>query len=83
MRWTTMRQDEGSILVLSLGFIVVCILAVAVVVDASAMFLERRSLQARADSAALAGAQAVKIVGNTEPISKVKLLKSIISLTNF
>ena len=59
MRWTTMRQDEGSILVLSLGFIVVCILAVAVVVDASAMFLERRSLQARADSAALAGAQAV------------------------
>jgi hypothetical protein len=33
-----MRQDEGSILVLSLGFIVVCILAVAVVVDASAMF---------------------------------------------
>ena len=56
MRLTTMRQDEGSILVLSLGFIVVCILAVAVVVDASAMFLERRSLQARADSAALAGA---------------------------
>ncbi len=31
----------------------------------------------------LAGAQAVKIVGNTEPISKVKLLKSIMSLTNF
>ena len=56
-----MRQDEGSILVLSLGFIVVCILAVAVVVDASAMFLERRSLQARADSAALAGAQAVDL----------------------
>ncbi len=61
MRWTTMRQDEGSILVLSLGFIVVCILAVAVVVDASARFLERRSLQARADSAALAGAQAVDL----------------------
>ncbi|OGV37067.1 MAG: hypothetical protein A2X48_04455 [Lentisphaerae bacterium GWF2_49_21] len=31
----------------------------------------------------LAGAQAVKIVGNTEPISKVKILKSIMSLTNF
>ena len=31
----------------------------------------------------LAGAQAVKIVGNTEPISKAKLLKSIVSLTNF
>ena len=31
----------------------------------------------------LAGAQAVKIVGNTEPISKAKLLNSIVSLTNF
>lgn len=31
----------------------------------------------------IAGAQAVKIVGNTEPISKVKLLKSVVSLTNF
>ncbi len=31
----------------------------------------------------LAGGQAVKIVGNTEPVSKVKLLKSIVSLTNF
>lgn len=51
--------DEGSILVLSLGFIVICILALAVVVDASTVFLARRALQAQADSAALAGAQAI------------------------
>lgn len=61
MRLSRIRQDDGSILVLGLGFIVICILAVAIVVDASAMFLARRSLQARADSAALAGAQAVDL----------------------
>lgn len=53
--------DEGSILVLSLGFIVICILALAVVVDASTVFLARRALQAQADSAALAGAQAIDL----------------------
>lgn len=53
--------ERGSIMVLTLGFIVICVLAVAVVVDASAVFLERRSLQAAADSAALAGAQAIDL----------------------
>ena len=53
--------DEGSILVLSLGFIVICILALGVVVDASTVFLARRALQAQADSAALAGAQAIDL----------------------
>lgn len=58
---TRRPRDEGSILVLSLGFIVVCILALAVVVDASSVFLARRALQAQADSAALAGAQAIDL----------------------
>lgn len=53
------QGDRGSIMILTLGFIVVCVLAVAVVVDASSMFLARRSLQASVDSAALAGAQAI------------------------
>lgn len=53
--------ERGSIMVLTLGFIVICVLAVAVVVDASAVFLERRSLQAATDSAALAGAQAIDL----------------------
>jgi len=57
----TRRRDEGSILVLSLGFIVICILALAVVVDASTVFLARRALQAQADGAALAGAQAIDL----------------------
>jgi len=54
-------DDQGSIMVLTLGFIVICILAVAVVVDASSVFLARRSLQAAVDSAALAGAQAIDL----------------------
>lgn len=58
---TKRASDEGSILVLSLGFIVICILALAVVVDASTVFLARRALQAQADTAALAGAQAIDV----------------------
>lgn len=54
-------SDGGSIMVLTLGFIVICVLAVAVVVDASSVFLQRRSLQAAVDSAALAGAQAIDL----------------------
>ncbi len=54
-------RDDGSILVLSLGFIVICILALAIVVDASTMFLARRALQSQADAAALAGAQAIDL----------------------
>ena len=57
----TRSQDEGSILVLSLGFIVICILALAVVVDASTVFLAKRALQSQADGAALAGAQAIDL----------------------
>ena len=55
------HDDRGSILILSLGLLVVCVLAVGVVVDASAVFLTRRALQAEADSAALAGAQAIDV----------------------
>jgi Flp pilus assembly protein TadG len=58
---TKRAADDGSILVLSLGFIVICILALAVVVDASTVFLARRALQSQADAAALAGAQAIDV----------------------
>jgi len=58
---TKRASDDGSILVLSLGFIVICFLALAVVVDASTVFLARRALQSQADAAALAGAQAIDV----------------------
>lgn len=58
-RWT--RDDRGSVLILGIAWVAVCLLAVAVLVDASAAFLQRRQLVALADAAALAGAQAIDL----------------------
>ncbi|GAA1964722.1 hypothetical protein GCM10009798_26180 [Nocardioides panacihumi] len=51
-RWT----DRGSTIPLIVGFVAVLLVAVAVVVDATAAFLERQSLDTLADGAALQGA---------------------------
>ena len=61
MRRACCGDERGSIMVLTLGFIVICVIAVAVVVDASTVFVQRRALQAAVDSAALAGAQAIDL----------------------
>ncbi|MCZ3388283.1 MAG: pilus assembly protein TadG-related protein [Actinomycetia bacterium] len=53
------RSDEGTVLLLILGLVVVAALLVAVVTDVSALYLKRQELIAAADGAALAGAQAV------------------------
>jgi len=55
------REDDGSVLLLTLGFAVVALLLVAVVVDASKLFLTRRALSGVTDGAALAGAQGVDV----------------------
>lgn len=52
-------NEEGSILVLTLGYAVVLIALVFVVVDASALFLARRGLASACDGASLSAAQAV------------------------
>lgn len=52
-------DENGSVLILILGLVVVAALFVTVVIDVSTLYLERRSLIAAADGAALAGAQAV------------------------
>ena len=54
-------DERGSTLLLGIGLAVVCLLTVAVVTDTTAAFLQRRSLMAVADSAALAGAQAMDL----------------------
>lgn len=54
-------DDRGSVLLLTLGFVVVIVMAIGVVVDASSVFLQRRSLAALADGAALAGAQSIDV----------------------
>ena len=53
------KSDEGSVLLLILGLVVVAALFVTVVIDVSTLYLQRRSLMAGADGAALAGAQAI------------------------
>jgi len=55
------KSDEGSVLLLGIGFIGVLLLAVSVVTDASMAFLQRSTLQARADAAALAGVQGIDL----------------------
>jgi hypothetical protein len=54
-----MDTDQGSVLLLLLGLVVLSALLVTVVLDVSALFLARRDLLAAVDGAALAGAQAV------------------------
>jgi uncharacterized membrane protein len=51
------EAEQGSVLVLMLGFAVVAVLLVAAVTDASALFLTRRSLAGSADGAAIAAVQ--------------------------
>ena len=53
--------DRGSVTLLIVGLVTVCLLAFVVLVDASAAFLQRRQLVAIADAAALAGAQGIDL----------------------
>jgi uncharacterized membrane protein len=52
-------DEQGSVLLLILGLVVLAGLFVTIVIDVSALFLQRRELIAAADGAALAGAQAI------------------------
>lgn len=60
-RTTRWCDDTGSVMLLGLVAIGICLLAVMVAVDASAAFLQRRALIAIADAGALAGAQALDV----------------------
>jgi uncharacterized membrane protein len=53
------RDEVGQTTLLIIGFFVIAVMLIAVVVDASAAFLRRESLDAIADGAALAAADGV------------------------
>ncbi|HVV29309.1 MAG TPA: pilus assembly protein TadG-related protein [Mycobacteriales bacterium] len=55
------RGDDGTILLLSIGFCAVALLLVWAVVDASVVFLARRDLAAAVDGTALAAARQVDV----------------------
>jgi uncharacterized membrane protein len=52
-------NDDGSLTVLIIGYVLIAAVLVVVGVDVSKAFLAQRSLSSAADAAALAGAQAV------------------------
>ena len=56
------RSDRGNIMLLGIGFIGICLLALAVITDSSSAFIQQRELQARADAIALAGTQGIDLV---------------------
>ena len=60
-RRVRVRDDDGSILLLTAGLVVVAAMLVAVVAGVSQVFLAKRSLVAATDAAALAAAQAVDL----------------------
>jgi uncharacterized membrane protein len=49
-------DDEGSVLLLTLGYAVLALVAVFVCVDATSLYLSQKRLDSLADAAALAGA---------------------------
>jgi hypothetical protein len=51
-----MPDDEGSILLLTLGYAILAIVAILVCVDATSLYLAQKRLDSLADAAALAGA---------------------------
>lgn len=61
MRTPRLAHDRGSVLVLGIGLIGVIVIAVSVAVDASLAFVQRSTLQARADAAVLAGVQTIDL----------------------
>jgi len=54
-------RDDGSMIPLVLGMVLITTLLVTVVTDVATMWLARRSLQATVDGAALAGSRAVDL----------------------
>lgn len=61
-------NDEGSILILTLGYAVLAIAVILVCVDATSLYLAQKRLDSLADAAALAGADGfVLVVDSGEP----------------
>ena len=52
MRTRIKKAEEGSVLILGIGLLGVCLLALVVVADAGSAFLQRKNLYSVADAAA-------------------------------
>ncbi|AZS37142.1 hypothetical protein CVS47_01772 [Microbacterium lemovicicum] len=62
-RWTAAAEgEEGSILILTIGYCLLALVAVLVCVNATSLYLAQKRLDALADAAALAGADGFTLV---------------------
>lgn len=67
------REEDGSVALLIIGFAMVLLLMVAVVIDASAAYLQRQRLTSIADGAALQGADLGSVGAYTEGVPRDRL----------
>lgn len=67
------KDEEGSVALLIIGFTMLLLLMVAVVVDASAAYLQRQGLTNIADGAALQGADLGSVGAYTEGVPQDRL----------
>lgn len=70
------REESGSVTPMLLGFAAILLVLVAVVVNASAAYLQRQGLATLADGAALQGADLGSVGAYTEGIPQERLLQS-------
>jgi uncharacterized membrane protein len=65
-------DDEGSVLILTLGYALLAIAVILICVDATSLYLAQKRLDALADAAALAGADGFTlIVEDGEPVAEL------------
>lgn len=71
-RLVTAADDDGSVLLLTLGYAVLAIAVILVCVDATGLYLAQKRLDSLADAAALAGADGftLTVVGG-EPVAEL------------
>ena len=68
----TTSDDEGSVLLLTLGYALLTIAAILVCVDATSLYLAQKRLDSLADAAALAGAEGFTLaVVDDEPVASL------------
>jgi uncharacterized membrane protein len=65
-------DDEGSVLILTLGYAVLAIVAIFVCVDATSLYLAQKRVDALADAAALAAADGFELtIEAGEPVARL------------
>ena len=74
-----MRDEQGQVTVMIVGFMLILLGMVAVVVDASAAYLQRSGLDTVADGAALAGAEALDLqAGYEQGLGDLRLSRQLV-----